>query len=326
MNINKDSRIVEVFSKDLLKASVDAKEVKDAKDYIKELASNPNPNNRYEIAQIMKYVIDEGLRERLNYFEALADVKTTGLGEKAQFKIGVDGIKAMFQAKSATTERSKVSNKFVSLDTEEVSVRPVVDFLELATGKADLTKIADQAAVAMEMAIVKRIQDSIYAAFSAMSAPNYVAGAGISKGSFDPVLHAMNRVGGAASIVGDIEGLSKFTALAGFNSNVADALALEHNQNGMIGSYLGGKLVKLNNPFVPNSLTDTELRKDLIYVIPAGDASLRPVKVQFEGGVQTMDAPVNIDSKHVEFRFDQYVGVGVLGVRKLLGIYEDTTL
>ncbi|MEQ6355248.1 hypothetical protein ABNX05_11520 [Lysinibacillus sp. M3] len=326
MTISKDSRIVEVFSKDLLKAQVEVKELKNANEYIKELASNPSPDNRYEIAQIMSYVIDEGLRQRLNYFEALADVKNTGLGEKAQFKVNVNGLKAMFQAKSASTERSKVSSKFVSLDTEEVSVRPVVNFYDLATGKVDLIKIAEQAVIEMEMAIVKRIQDSIYAAFSAMTTPNYAPGSGIVKGTFDPILHAMNRVGGSASIVGDVEALSKFTAIAGFNSNVPDALAVEHNQNGMIGSYLGGKLMKLNNPFVPNSLTETELRKDLIYVIPSGDASLRPVKVHFEGGVQTTDAPVNINSKEVEFRFDQYVGVGAVGVRKLLGVYEDTTL
>lgn len=326
MNISKDSRIVEVFSKDLLKTQVEANELKNANEYIKELASNPSPDNRYEIAQIMSYVIDEGLRQRLNYFEALADVKNTGLGEKAQFKVNVNGIKAMFQAKSASTERSKISSKFVSLDTEEVSARPVVNFYDLATGKVDLIKIAEQAVVEMEMAIVKRIQDSIYAAWSAMTTPNYATGSGIVKSTFDPILHAMNRVGGAASIVGDIEALSKFTAIAGFNNNVPDALVVEHNQNGMIGSYLGGNLMKLNNPFVPNSLTETELRKDLIYVIPSGDASLRPVKVHFEGGVQTIDAPVNINSKEVEFRFDQYVGVGAVGVRKLLGVYEDSSL
>lgn len=326
MNISKDSRIVEVFSKDLLKTQVEANELKNANEYIKELASNPSPDNRYEIAQIMSYVIDEGLRQRLNYFEALADVKNTGLGEKAQFKVNVNGIKAMFQAKSVSTERSKISSKFVSLDTEEVSARPVVNFYDLATGKVDLIKIAEQAVVEMEMAIVKRIQDSIYAAWSAMTTPNYATGSGIVKSTFDPILHAMNRVGGAASIVGDIEALSKFTAISGFNNNIPDALVVEHNQNGMIGSYLGGNLMKLNNPFVPNSLTETELRKDLIYVIPSGDASLRPVKVHFEGGVQTTDAPVNINSKEVEFRFDQYVGVGAVGVRKLLGVYEDSSL
>lgn len=326
MTINKDSRIVEVFSRDLFKKEVDAKELQGAHEYIKELASNPSPDNRYEIAQIMSFIMNDALSQRVNYLEQVADVKTTALGEKAQFKVEIDGIKAMFQAKSASTERSKVANKFVTLETEEVSVRPTVNFLDLATGKVNLVDLAQKATVQMELAIVKRIQDAVYTAFSAMSTPNYATGAGVVKGTFDPILMAMTRAGGSASIVGDIEALSKFTAIAGFNDNVPAELAVEHNQNGMIGSYLGGNLVKLNNPFQAGSLTDTVLDRGLVYVVPNGDASLRPIKVQLEGGVQTTDAPVNINSKEVEFRFDQYVGVGVIGVRKLLGVYEDSTL
>lgn len=325
MMINKDSRIVEVFSKDLLKAEVDRNELKDAKEYIKELASNPNPNNCYEIAQILKFVINDGFTQRVQYLDEIADVKRTGFGEKAQFKIEIDDLKAMFQAKGSTTERSKISNKYFTLDTDEVSIRPVVDLYDLQTGKADFTKIAERAMVKLELEIVKRVQNVIYAAFSGMSTPNFASGAGITKSAFDPILHAMMRVGGSVSIVGDIEALSKFSGIVGFGQ-VPDQIAVEHNQNGMIGTYLGGKLMKLNNPFVSNSLTETELRKDLIYVIPTGDEELRPVKVQFEGELQAIGTPVNIDSKQMEMRFDQYVGVAAVGVRKLLGVYEDTTL
>lgn len=326
MKITKDSRIVEVFSKDLLKAEVDKKEVKDANEYIRELASNPNPNNRYEIGQILQYVIDEGLTQRLQYVEQIADVKNTGMGEKAQFKIEVDGLKAFFQAKSSSTERSKISNKYVTLDTDEVSIRPVVNFYELQTGKVDFNRIASQAITQMELKIVKRIQDAVYAAFSALSTPNYASGAGLVKGTFDPIFNAMMRIAGSVAIVGDIEALSKFTALTGFSNRVPDAYMVEHNQNGMIGQYLGGQLIKLNNPFQVNSLTQTELRRDLIYVIPNGVPELRPIKVQFEGGVQNIDSQININSKEMEMRFDQYVGVGAVGVRKLMGVYEDTTL
>ena len=326
MQITKESRIVEVFSKDLLKAEVDRNELKDAKEYIRELASNPNPNNCYEIAQILKFVINDGLTQRVQYLDEIADVQRTGFGEKAQFKIEIDDLKAMFQAKGSTTERSKISNKYFTLDTDEVSVRPVVDLYEIQTGKADFTRIAERAMIKLELEIVKRVQNAVYAAFSAMSTPNYAAGSGIAKNAFDPILYAMMRVGGSASIVGDIEALSKFTALTGFNNYVAESLAVEHNQNGMIGTYLGAKLMKLNNPFVANSLTETELRKDLVYVIPTGDAALRPIKVQFEGELQSIGTPVNIDSKQMEMRFDQYVGVGVVGVRKLMGVYEDQTL
>lgn len=323
--INKDSRIVEVFSKDLLKAEVDRNELKDAKEYIKELASNPNPNNCYEIAQILKFVINDGFTQRVQYLDEIADVKRTGFGEKAQFKIEIDDLKAMYQAKGSTTERSKISNKYFTLDTDEVSIRPVVDLYDLQTGKADFTKIAERAMVKLELEIVKRVQNVIYAAFSGMSTPNYASGAGITKSAFDPILHAMMRVGGSVSIVGDIEALSKFSGIVGFGQ-VPDQIAVEHNQNGMIGTYLGGKLMKLNNPFVSNSLTETELRKDLIYVIPTGDEELRPVKVQFEGELQAIGTPVNIDSKQMEMRFDQYVGVAAVGIRKLMGVYQDTTL
>lgn len=326
MNINKESRIVEVFSADMLRGKVEANELKDAHEYIKELASNPNPNNRYEIAQIMSFVINNGLSERVNYLDLIGDVKRTDIGTKARFKTEIDGLKAMFQAKSATTERSKISSNYVDLDTEEVSIRPVVDFLELQTGKVNMTDLAQKAAIKMELAIVKRVQDSIHAAFTGTNGVNYATGAGIAKQSFDPILFAMNRAGGSVSIVGDIEALSKFTTLAGFDGNVPTELAVEHNQNGMIGKYNGSSLVKLNNPFQAGSLTNTELRKDLVYVIPNVEEGLKPVKIHFEGGVQTTDAPVNIDSKQVEFRFDQYIGAGVVGARKLLGVYEDTTL
>lgn len=326
MSYNKDSRIVEVFSKDLRGKQEDRSELKDAMEFVKELASNPNPNNRYELAQILSYVINDGFVERTNYLEEIADVKRTGMGEKAQFKIEVEGLKAYFQAKSSSTERSKISDKYLSMKTDEVSIRPVVNFYDLQTGKADFTRIAQQAVAELELKTVKRIQDVVYAAFSAMGTPNYSQGSGLAAGTFDPILHAMLRVGGSAAILGDIEALSKFTALVGYNNNVPDALVVEHNQNGMIGSYKGGNLMKLNNPFQANSLTETELRKDLIYVLPTGAAELRPVKVQFEGGLQSIDAPININSKEMEMRFDQYVGVGLAGARKLMGVYEDTSL
>lgn len=326
MIITKDSRIVEVFSEDLFNKTKDRNELEDAKKYIQELASNPTPDNRYEIAQIMSYVIEEGFNERMNYLDMIADVKETDFQEKAQFEIEVDGLKAMFQAKSASTERSQVSTKYVQLDTEEVSIRPQVNFLDLQSGKVDLTRLADQAARKMEIAVIKRIQDSIYAAFKEMGGANYATGAGVSKNAFDPIMYAMRRAGGQASIVGDIEALAKFTELSGFDGRVAETLANEHNANGMVGKYNGSALVQLDNPFQANSLNKTELRKDLIYVIPSVEESMNPVKVQFEGGVQYLEGGVDLNSKTTEFRFDRYVGVGVVGARKLLGVYEDSTL
>lgn len=324
--INQESRIVELFSADLRKQTVDKSELKDANEYIKELASRPSPENCYEIAQILSYVINDGLVDRVRYIEDIADVKRTGIGEKAQFQIDIDDLKAVFQAKSSTTVRSKISTKYFTLDTDEVSIRPVVNFYDVQTGKVNFTSIAAKAVIRMDNAIAKRIQDSVFTAFSAMSSPNYATGSGIATASFDPILSAMQRAGGSAAIVGDYDALTKFTPLTGFNNYVADQYMIEANSNGLLGVYKGGKLVKLNNPFQANSLSAYELRRDLVYVIPTGAEELRPVKVQFEGGVQSIGSGLNINSKEMEMRFDQYVGVGTVGVRKLMGVYRDTTL
>lgn len=327
MNINKDSRIIEVFSTAMRdEAKVEKAELKDANEYVKDLASRLSPENRYEIAQIMRILIDEDMSQRVQYLDLIADVKHTGFGEKAQFEVAVDDIKAFFQAKSSTTQRSKISSKYFTLDTDEVSVRPVVNFLDLQLGRVNMANIALRASARLELEIVKRVQQVVYDAFSTMSSPNYAANAGLTAATVDPLINAMSRVGGKPVVIGDIELLSKFTALTGFNSNVADAYMVEHNENGMIGTYKGAKLVKLVNPLVSNSVSTTELRKDLAYIIPTGTPELSPIKVQFEGGLQAIESGINMNSKEIEFRFDQYVGVASIGVRKLMAVYRDTNL
>lgn len=319
-DINKDSLIVELFAFN----KKDDAQYKDAVDQVRSLASRPTADNRYEIAQIIRYAVDANLNQKLDYLDIIADVIRTEYGAKAEFEMEIDNLKAFFQAKASTTERSKVGKKFATLSTQEVSVRPYVNFHELATGKVDVGQLITKASEKMEIAITKKVQTVLYAGFSGLASPNFASGAGVVKNTFDPILTSMSRVAKPV-ILGDAAVLSKLTALTGFNNVVAESLALEHNQNGFIGTYLGGNVVKLNNPFEVNSLTNTMLRQDLIYVIPAGSNSLRPLKIHLEGDVQSMEA-TNIDDKSYEVRLDKYVGVGLIGDTKFLGIYEDTTL
>lgn len=321
----KDTIIVETFSKNLLNKEVDKQDLSMSNEYIRELASKASPESIHELGEILRFVINDGFTERVNYLDKVADVKRTGFNEKAQFEIEIDDLQGGIQAKSATTPRSKVSTRYFTIDTVEASVRPVVNFLDLVTGKTDLTRLAARATTRLEMTVVRYVQDVLYNAFKDLgNGVNYNTGAGITKGAFDPILHAMMRAGGGATILGDTEALSKFTELTGFGS-VPDALAIEHNQNGIIGGYLGANLLQLSNPFRANSLTETELRKDLIYVIPSVEEELMPLKVQFEGDLQARTKD-SIDSKQIEFRFDQLIGAEVAGARKLLGVYEDSTL
>lgn len=74
-----------------------------------------------------------------DWLNHVADTKRVGYGEKAAFKVKIDGIRAFLQAKAATPARSKVAHKQVTLDTIAVSARPVINLYELRTGRVQMS-------------------------------------------------------------------------------------------------------------------------------------------------------------------------------------------
>jgi len=322
-------KAVEVFSALSLNKIKDTEiEVKEARQAIKELASNPNPINRYEIAQLMAFVVNDVINQRTGYIDMFADVQRVGIGEKAMFKMKKSGINAYIQAKNATTQRSRVLNAYASVDTIEVSARPYVNLYELASGKVNFDENIKDAADEMEKKMVQYIQATLYASVATWSTPSYGTGSGIVAGTFNPMLRAMQRLANSV-VVGDIDCIVKFADLVGFSATTttktfADSFMEEYNRNGFLGQYLGASVVKLNNPYERGSLTNTVLRKDLVYILPAGLQS--PLKVVMEGDVESMDA-TNIDDNTMEINLRKYFGTAVIyGDNPYLAVYRDTTL
>jgi len=303
-------------------------EVSEARSAIKELAKNPTPNNRYEIAQLMAFVVNNVINMQTNYLDIFADVKRVGIGEKALFKAKKAGVKAYLQAKNGTTSRSRIMNTYTSLDTVEVSARPYVNLYELASGKVNFDECISDASAEMERAMVQMIESTLYTAFSGYSSPSYGSGSGIVSATFDPMMRAMQRMGNA-TLVGDISILHKLAVLTGFvttgttlnhSYNIID----EQNRNGFIGTYKGSSVVRLNNPFVRGSIATPVLREDLLYIIPQGAES--PLKVVMEGEVESLDA-TNINDNTMEVCLRKYFGTGIIfGDNPYLAVYEDTSL
>lgn len=325
-------KAVEVFSAlNLGKIKETEIEVAEARSAIQELAKNPSPNNKYELAQLVAYSVDEIMNQRVNYVETFADVKNTALGEKAMFDVELDGVQAYIQAKGATTQRSKYLTKSVLVDTDAVSARPVVDFISLATGKVNFDKIIADAAYKMEMAMIGKIQTVLYAAVSGYTSPNYATGAGVIKATIDPQIVAFSRIGGGVSLIGDLAVVSKFAGQTGYSGTspigLSPDIINEQNRNGYIGNYNGANVIKLVNPFVQHSLVNTYLKKNLIYILPTGvNASMRPLKVVFEGSITPMEQ-TNIDDRSFEVRLDKHFGAAVvIGYVAYMGAYEDSTV
>lgn len=309
------------------KKSVDEEKKQELFAQVKELASNPTPENRYQIAQLAGFSVMNILNTRMNFLETIADVKNGANGDKPEWKVPYSGVVAKVVAKGSTPEVSKIYEKRVVVPTVEVSARPKVDYQDLVQRPENLMRIIEESVDRMENAMVQYIQDTNYTVFSALSSPNYNSGAGVVKTDFDALLAMVQRFGNA-TIVGDFVALSKLTALTGFNSNVADAIAIEHNNNRFIGTYLGANTVSMTNRYADeSSLADSNLvlRNDLIYITSTGDVSSRPLKVFMEGAMRTMDR-TNPEDESYEIFMRMDFGVAVIGNQKRMAVWEDTSL
>ena len=194
-----------------------------------------------------------------------------------------------------------------------------------------MADLINDAAYQMELAYYGYIQKVLNDAAQPWAAPYYGTGTGIVKGTLDPMIRHWMRVSGgqAPSILGDIDMVSQLADLTGFTASTtskqfADAIMLEQNNTGMIGTYLGAKTVNMVNPLIDG--TDTPvLDTNKLFILPGGvSADMRPLKVVFEGDVVSQDAE-NIDDKTYEVRLDQYFGAGIVkGDRPYLSVYEAT--
>jgi len=73
-------------------------------------------------------------------------------------------------------------------------------------------------------------------------------------------------------------------------------------------------------------MTTTLLDKGYVYIVPAGASEeSRPVKVGFEGGVQTFD-DISIKGRKMAIPMYQKVGIGLASGRYGMAFYEDTSL
>lgn len=329
--LTKKSPIVEVFSAATVRntmTEVQKADYKDAVALVKELASNPNPMNLYELNQIVAYTIDSIIDLKLNYINVVAEVKNTEFNERPKFKTRTEQVQAYWQAIGSTADASKIGYKYSDLKIEELSAMPIAEWAEIAAGRYDFSELIRDVANQFEQKVAQKVQDTLFTTFSGLASPNYATGSGVVAGSFDPLLTAMQRFGRCA-IVGDFEALQKLTALTGFGATTTPAMSNdimnEYNNNGIIGTYKGAAVVALNNPYTGLTGFNTVLDKGYIYIVPNTDDAAKTVKVQFAGNVLPMQGQ-DINDRSYKMRFDKHVGAGVVDARHAMAVYNDSSL
>lgn len=330
--IEKNSNLVKILVASAKHESQDTALLDEANAYVRELASEMNPDARYKIGQIVGFTVNEMIKPATNWLASMADLKTVGYGDKAQFQVPLNGIKAFVQAKGSTTARSKVASKAITLDTVDISARPVINIVELKSGMIDMGELIRQATYEMELAEYGLIQNALTAAASSWSSPYYGSGSGIVKTTLDPMIRHWMRLSAGATpvILGDIDIIAKLAEQTGFTAatgtmQFANGIIEEQNMNGFIGVYSGARVANMINPVKDDDTLTFD--HDKLFILPAGaDATLRPLKVVHEGDVMSHEAE-NIDDLSYEVRLDRYVGAGVVvGDRPYVSVYEDLLL
>ncbi|TVY09964.1 hypothetical protein [Paenibacillus cremeus] len=327
--LNKKSAIIETFAEAALNhgkqmTAIEKSDYASAMELVKELASNPNPNNLYELNQIIAYTVDAVIDVRMDYMSKIAEVKNTAFDERPKFKIKTQNAQGFWQAVGATPQKTKIGYKYDSLKIDALSARPITEWAEVAAGRYDFAELTRDITNDFEVKVAQKVQNTLYATFSGLSSPNYASGAGVTA-TFDTLLNSMMRLGGAA-IIGDYEALQKLPALTAISGRTSNEIINDLNRNGIIGTYKGAPVVSLTNPYTGLSGFNTVLDRGYIYIVPAVSDMNKTLKIQFAGGVQSMQGQ-NIEDGSYEMRFDKHMGAGVIaGTRHALAVYEDTTL
>ena len=330
IEIYKDSNVIDVVVASARKENLDSEVRENANKLIKDLASDPNPNNRYQIAQIVRFAANDIVKRDTNWLDLIADTKRVGFGDKASFDIKLHGVRAFIQAKGATTPRTKNGKKNISLETIAVSARPVVNIVEMQNGLANMADLVNDAAYQMECQINKYVQGVLNAGATSWSAPYYGTGSGLVKSTLDPMILHWLRIGGGATVLGDVGELNKLAALTGFTTTTntqqyADQIMVEQNAAAFIGTYMGARAIQLVNPLMEDGTDSFVFDTNKLYILPnAVDPGMRPLKVVFEGDIFSIDN-TNIDDLSYEVRLDQYFNAAIAyGDRPYMGVYADT--
>lgn len=294
--------------------SVDSAAAEQAQNIVKELATDMTDGKLRQIGQLVAFTVDELQQKNLDFIEHFADVKNIGYGDRAVFYMKTGGIKAYTQAKGATTARSQVASREVTVETKEISARPAINIVDLRAGRVDMGELIREANREMTNKKIAEVEKVLQDGVSVLASPFYASGTGVVKATIDTQLEYFRRLGPVA-LAGDHAAVSQLVGIAGMATDASGTLLVNHsdnmideaNANGFLGRYNGATVDVLQNAYYDGTTTPV-LATDWIYIIPTGFAAAdRNLKVVNQGGVFALENQ-NIDDMVYEVRIDQWFG------------------
>lgn len=322
MKIERNDKMVSMLSA-AVAGNKDAESIKTINEFSAELLGNPTPDNRYHMAELIKYAVDDGLNSRWDFFNTIADTKTIGDNDEALFDVDFDEAFAVIQADNATTPMWMPAGKSVPVNTFEIASRFRVSMYDVRSGKADIAKQTQRALNAMDQAAADYVMDVLNAGYNGtnISAPFYGQGSGVVLNTLDPIIRHFQRYG-SVNVAGDIEAIDKLAEAGKTAGWVSDDMRNEFAQNGFIGKYKGANVAQITGGYRKDGVTPVLTTKKL-FILPSGMES--PLKIVRRGDVLAIDE-THADTGFFEVSLRQRFGAAlVYGNTPKMGIYADTS-
>lgn len=294
----------------------------------KAIASDFTAENRKQLANIVQYALTDLDNKQLNFLDPVADRLTIGYKDRAQFKIkNENGIKAMWIAKGATPQRSYVTERTMSVETEAISSMPTIDLMDLRTGRINMADIVREAHRQIHLLKLGKIESVLHAAIQNYRTPFYGTATGIDQTILDRMIGYFRRLG-QVTILGDIEAVSQLAPLTGMQQDAtsprqySDTMIDEFNASGYIGRYKGCPVIVMENAY-ENGKTTPLLKPNWLYLVPAGLTSeTKNLKVVEEGGIQVFEDQ-KIEDLAYMMRIDTWFGAAFVSAHiPTIGAYN----
>lgn len=263
-----------------------------------------DPEARRALALVvLQFVEEDIMREDLE--SLLVDVTTFNIGETPQW-VTHKGLKAYVHEPGSVSPRSTITQKVLTVPTEQVSVHPEFELNQLRAGRygtiADIRAMAVNELLGRKYSIIWSTligsiasTDSNYGTFASGDT------AATKKTALDAALDYVEdeSPGGAKAIVGRRTALGWISDVDGYSERNKELI----ENNGVLGTYRGVPIVRLHQ--YSDGYGNKRITDDEIIVVGTGSS-----KLGRNQDLEVLD-DINIDDKMWHMRLDEQYGVVV---------------
>lgn len=276
--------------------------------------------NSNQVFQIMSEILAEVEPKKMaKVFEMFADIKKVGEGEKARFKIkkGIRNVKRFITrvALAGVYERVRLDRDFVDVDTYAHGGAVYQTMEGFLSGSENITELLGIFMEELENAVYEDLLVALNGLVANLPAANKGAGGVFVKVDFDKVLNTVSAYG--TPIIFTTRAFAQ-TNLLPATGWVSDIAMEEMRNQGYLGTYLGARVVILEQTFTDPSNTVKVLDEKTAYIVPAGSME-KPIKISLEGAIQIRS--LDREDWSMEMQIYRKLGIAVVNANHI-GIYK----